>query len=163
MKYNSLENKVKVVTKSIIRFKLVYEQFNTLRIYNGRKYANRHNKLFEDVESPYLTLTGLNQRKTEFVIDAPEYNIWWRIECKEQLTVSNIIESMFYQFECVKNLKEDKIIFILEGAYQYPYIAKLLTDRIKELKIEDKVKIWSYNEYVERLKKKVSKVKKKVA
>lgn len=156
MKYNVLENKVKVATKSIIRFKLVYEQFNTLKTYNDRKYANSLNKFFEDVESPYLTLSGLNQRKTEFVIDAPEYNIWWRIECKTQLTVSNIIESMYYQFECVKKLKEDKIIFILEGTYQYPYIAKLLTDRIKELEIEDKVRIWSYDTYVEKLKKKVA-------
>lgn len=152
MKYNLLENNVKVATKSIIQFKLVYEQFNTLKIYNDRKQANSLNKLFEDVESSYLTLTGLHQRKTEFVIDAPEYNIWWRIECKGQLTVSNIIGAMYYEFDCVKKLKEDKIIFILEGTYQYPYIIKQLTDKIKELKIESKVRIWSYNEYVENLK-----------
>lgn len=155
MKYNPLENKVKVLVKSIIKFKLVYEQYNTLKIYNDRKCANKLNKLFEDVESPYKTIRG-NQRKTEFVIDVPEYKLLLRLECKEQKTISNLIYGMYHELECVKDLPENKICYILDGVYTDLKVHKLLTDRIKELNINDRVWIGSFNEFETMLRKAVN-------
>jgi len=155
-RYNSLEQKVNEITNQVIKFKHSYDTCNTLDLVEERKHRDNSNKFFHDVKSPYKTIKG-NQRTTEMVVYAPEYNLHLRLECKEQKTVSSLIYGMYFELECVKDLPEDIICYILDGVYTDLNVNKLLTDKVKALGISNRVWIGSLKEYEAMIRKAVNK------
>jgi hypothetical protein len=156
-RYNDFEEQVNVIIKSFLDNKVqTYEECNTLKMVELKRKYNDKNKIFYDVESPYLTNNN-NPRKTEFVIDAPQYKIYWRVECKSQKEYSNLVCRLYDELDYITDLPEDRICFIVEGALSNPIVLKKFTDKLKTLKLRNKVWIGTVSQFEnELIKKRIS-------
>jgi hypothetical protein len=147
---NYLEEKIRQLFVSYLHNVQSYESNNSLHIMKQLMELNNGNKIFHDAESPYFTINN-HAKKTEFVIHAPMYNIFWRIECKSQVKYSNMVTRLYDELYYVSDLPEDKIFFILDGALLYPKIIKEFTDRIKKFELINKVWVGGINSFEQKL------------
>ena len=116
---------------------------------------NNKPKLFQDAESPYLTINN-NPRKTEFVIHDPKNKIYWRLECKSQKEYSNMVTRLYDELDYVRELPENKICFIIEGALTLPKVLIKFIIKVKEMKLTNKVWIGTVDEFEELIMKQIS-------
>lgn len=114
-RYNLTEQATLDIIISEVSPKRIYRKHNSLKIVKFSKEINNEFKLFFDAESSLKTFKD-NNKRTEFVLHGPKYGIDWRIECKFQITDSNLIDGILQQVvEITKAMAEEKLILIVGG------------------------------------------------
>jgi len=154
-RYNYLEEQTRQLLKSYLYNVQAFEKGNSIFMMKSLIEMNDKNKIFFDAESPYFTYNN-NPKRTEFVVHAPMYNIYWRIECKSQVQNSNMVSRLYDELYYVTELPEDKIFFVLEGALLYPKVLMELTNRIEKHNLSDRVLFGDINIFREELIRKMS-------
>jgi len=152
---NKLEERTKEMLLTTANIVQLYQRENFDIVEVTKKYA-KANVLFEDCTSPYKTFNN-NPRITEFVLFCPQWNINWRIECKSQQKVSDLITRVFYELDCVTELKENKLILVLEGAFNLPSVKNKLNDKIIEYGLQKRVWFGSLEEFEQKILKRIKK------
>lgn len=155
---NELENKVLSIIENNINLTTggTYESksFNYSTYLLRRKYEG--DKLFLDAPSPYKTEKD-NNRRTEFALQCPDFNIDVRIECKASKKDNSIAGTADIDLMRVPKAPEREYWMILEGkGYNNPEIKKHLKVIKKAYGVENKVKIFTFEEFEKHLKKCVS-------
>lgn len=155
IRYSKLEEQVKKIITSNINVQHSYENNNSIEIVEIRKRLNECTKLFQDVDSPYLTLNK-NPQITEFVLHAPKHKINWRIECAYQKEYSKNVGKVIYELNHVKNLFEKKLILVLDGVLDNDKFKSDLKYYVKKLGLKKRVWFGNVREFEELLIKKTN-------
>ena len=135
---NFLERYTQDIITTALPNVLPYEDGNTLSNVALRKKQTNRNKLFHDLESPYLTYKG-NPHITELAVHAPMYKLDARIECKSMSILSNMTKTVLDELHYVKELPELLFCLVLGNELLNPIFTRVLLNRIKELELQRKV------------------------
>jgi hypothetical protein len=147
-RYNVFEEFIRSLSVKILKFESAYDSVTSSKILEETKLRNNKRKIFQDAKSPAKTINN-NEKTTELVFHCPLININFRVECKSQIKYSNIVTNVYDELDYVKVLNEDKLVLVLDGAYDHPYVRSKLERLIIEKNIIEKVWFGNAIEYEE--------------
>jgi hypothetical protein len=142
---NKFEDSTQKVIELRANIELIYQSYSAKAIEMLKQFNNK-NKLFTDACSPYRTPYG-NQRKNEFVLHLPLYDINWRIECKGQKIYNALAGRIDLELSYVSKIYEDMYCLILDKALYAPSVIYHIAKIIEEKSIRNKVWFGSLEQF----------------
>lgn len=132
---NLFEVKIKRIINELVDPR-PHERLSLLEMQAVKEYDN-DNKLFIEAGSPYPTITG-QQKRTEIVLQCPDYSIDWRIECKSRQTKS-LIGEIIIELSFVAKIPEKLYCLVFNDVLAHPYILNQIQQEIDLRQLNDRV------------------------